>query len=291
MLLHVRVEESARITEDAVISGIAAIPQVSRNEVLYLPNEIAHADGKTVPLNWMHSDPIKKIGEVKFHWDAEKLRLMYEGRVTDPTVSQMVKNRKMFVSLGADFASQEKTCDTTSCYQTPLGLNIFELSIVDTPGIPQVSLNVVESYLRESATANPSDAYSFTSLKLDSSNSKRIMEKETPQVSNEDTTTIIKKVQTDEAPKTEIECPPGQKDDGEGKCVPVAPEEQADTGCGCNKDEVIKPEETKQVPVFDAKQFESSLQKGLDSLADKIGILVKVTHIVLALAHLIIKAS
>ena len=62
------IESYARVSEDgAKIAGIAAISRFSRNGVLYFPNELAAQNDKTVPLNWMHAEPIKQIGEVKLH--------------------------------------------------------------------------------------------------------------------------------------------------------------------------------------------------------------------------------
>ena len=46
--------ESVFKLEEQKISGLALIPRISRNNTLYTNNELARADGVTVPLNWEH---------------------------------------------------------------------------------------------------------------------------------------------------------------------------------------------------------------------------------------------
>lgn len=285
------IESVARTTEGGTeIFGVAAVSMFSRNDNVYFPAELARNDGKIVPLNWMHEDPVRKIGEVTLTFNQEKRRLMYQGTITDPEIADLVKNRELFVSIGADSADQKEVCDTAQCYNAPIGLDIFELSIVDVPGIPEVTLNVLRESFKESFTSLVHENFQKNQMSTNS-------EKTNPQdkeVSEDTTTTVTKTVQTDPKPesdqqtqpqKQEQECPPGQRWDGE-KCVPIEKSESEQSeDCGCGKKHQPeantpnidqKSEETKVPEVkLDTSAFENSLQKGLKDLTDQIGALVK----------------
>ena len=137
--------ESVVTLEGVRISGLALMPRISRNGNLYTPNEMARADNKTVPLDWNH-DKKQQIGQVTFHYDPELTQLRYEGMVTDDAVAKILRNKKMFVSIEADVESIKDVCDTRTCYRMPLGLEFTGLGIVETPGIPESTLNIIEKY-------------------------------------------------------------------------------------------------------------------------------------------------
>ncbi|MDE1867051.1 MAG: hypothetical protein KGI08_04990 [Thaumarchaeota archaeon] len=138
--------ESTLVIESHKISGIALIPRISRNQNLYLPEELKRADGKTVPLNWEHQTEKSAIGQVTFHYDKDLQQLRYEGIITDENAYTLIKNRTHHVSIGAEPSSVKSVCGSEQCYNLPEGLNFKELSIVATPGIPESTVNLIESF-------------------------------------------------------------------------------------------------------------------------------------------------
>lgn len=141
--------ESTIVIESHKISGIALIPRISRNQNLYLPEELKRADGKTVPLNWEHQTEKSAIGQVTFHYDKDLQQLRYEGIITDENAYNLIKNRTHHVSIGAEPSSVKSVCGSEQCYNLPEGLNFRELSIVATPGIPESTVNLIESYFHD----------------------------------------------------------------------------------------------------------------------------------------------
>lgn len=137
--------ESVFSIESHTISGIALIPRVSRNMNFYLPEELKRADNKTVPLNWEHNTTIRPIGQVTFHYDKDLMQLRYEGTITDDTAYDIIKNNTYHVSIGASPSTVRSICGSEQCYNVPEGLNFQELSLVSTPGIPESTINLIES--------------------------------------------------------------------------------------------------------------------------------------------------
>ena len=117
------------------ISGLLALPRVSRNGNFYFPEELAKADGKDVPLRWNHiQDNEGIIGTAHLSYDKDKMQINYEAIVNNAEIEQMLTNKEFKVSLGAEPEKEEKIChDEGNCYNVPLGLNFKEMSIVETP--------------------------------------------------------------------------------------------------------------------------------------------------------------
>lgn len=264
--MQVVIETFATVSEAGTkIAGLALTPRISRNNNFYFPSQLERADGKVVPLRWEHGGSSTNIGEAIFHYDKEKMQLNYEAVITNKEAALQVRNRKLFVSIGAQVGdATEKICDSQNkCYSAPQELNFEELSIVEVAGIPESTVTIIESCgakictKEEGCKCDESQETSddITSINAITENSSMTLEqtKDSVEESTVTTTTVKKEEDTPvEAPKAqEVECPAGQKDDGNGKCVPeVAPQE-----CGCNKEENKEEESTK----FDADSFKKEM--------------------------------
>ena len=199
------------------ITGLLALPRISRNGNFYYPEELAKADGKTVPLRWNHiQDNEGIIGTAKLSYDEDKMQINYEATVDNEGVEQQLVNKEFKVSLGAEPQKEEQIChDEGKCYNVPLGLDFKEMSIVETPGIPEATLDVIEYFTTESVKFEDCKCENTSN---NTSNKEIIMAEETETKVTVDT----KEVPAKEAPQ----CPEGQalKD---GKCVPEAPAPEA----------------------------------------------------------------
>ena len=200
------------------ITGLLALPRISRNGNFYFPEELAKADGKTVPLRWNHiQDNEGIIGTAKLSYDQDKMQINYEATVENEAVEQQLTNKEFKVSLGAEPQKEEKIChDEGKCYNVPLGLDFKEMSIVETPGIPEATLDVIEYFTTESVK--------FEDCKCENT-SNNTSNKEIKNMAEETETKVT--VDTKEVPAKEApQCPEGQalKD---GKCVPEAPAPEA----------------------------------------------------------------
>tara|TARA_R100000808_G_scaffold2373_1_gene9516 strand:- start:3396 stop:5273 length:1878 start_codon:yes stop_codon:yes gene_type:complete len=200
------------------ITGLLALPRISRNGNFYYPEELAKADGKTVPLRWNHiQDNEGIIGTAKLSYDQDKMQINYEATVDNEGVEQQLVNKEFKVSLGAEPQKEEKIChDEGKCYNVPLGLDFKEMSIVETPGIPEATLDVIEYFTTESVKFEDCECENTSN---NTSNKEISMAEETETKVTVDT----KEVPAKEAPQ---QCPEGQalKD---GKCVPEAPAPEA----------------------------------------------------------------
>ena len=199
------------------ITGLLALPRISRNGNFYYPEELAKADGKTVPLRWNHiQDNEGIIGTAKLSYDEDKMQINYEATVDNEGVEQQLVNKEFKVSLGAEPQKEEQIChDEGKCYNVPLGLDFKEMSIVETPGIPEATLDVIEYFTTESVK--------FEDCKCENtSNNTSIKEIIMAEETETKVTVDTKEVPAKEAPQ----CPEGQalKD---GKCVPEAPAPEA----------------------------------------------------------------
>ena len=225
------------------ITGLLALPRISRNGNFYFPEELAKADGKTVPLRWNHiQDNEGIIGSAKLSYDPEKMQINYEATVDNEAVEAQLGNKEFKVSLGAEPEREETMCHKEGkCYNVPLGLTFKEMSIVETPGIPEATLDVIEYFVSESVK--------FQIIKSENT-SDNVSIKEINNMAEKTETQVT--VNTKEIPvQEEPECPEGQ-DWKDGKCSPIAiaPEEIASEDdvstnlkslpkedCGCSKAE------------------------------------------------------
>ncbi len=163
-------------TDGKKIKGTLAYAGVSRNNRLYLPEELSKGDGMTVPLIINHASiegaedelyvekrlPPEivtalennqeiKVGRVTLSWDPEHLLLSYEGIITDPFFIKEVADAGMNVSLGMYYdADSPKVCDQ-ECYTMIKGAEFHEVSLVYHPGFPIATLEAAESLLKNKA--------------------------------------------------------------------------------------------------------------------------------------------
>jgi hypothetical protein len=140
------------VKENHIWGVVAPAGRISRNNNLYLPSELIHGNGKTVPLFADHEDfefqegkptgkmtQIKPRGYVTLHWNPQLQRLEFDGEVTDPDLINSIKEgERPYVSL----AAQPHSYDIYHGHTVPLGLDFFSLSAVKDPGIPETSLNM-----------------------------------------------------------------------------------------------------------------------------------------------------
>lgn len=129
------------------IAGLAIIPRVSRNNVFYFPQELAKFDNVQVPLRWNHDQSDEGIiGTAKFFFDSEKNQVRYEAEITNPIYQKYVDDHNFQVSIGALVEKENEIChpEGKGCFHAPILSTPTELSIVETPGIPESTLVVIE---------------------------------------------------------------------------------------------------------------------------------------------------
>ena len=251
------------------IGGLALTPRISRNNNFYFPSQLERADGKVVPLRWEHGGAATNIGEAVFSYDKDLMQLNYTAVITNQEAAAHVRNRKMFVSIGAQVGEQGKICDNLkNCYVSPQELNFEELSIVEVAGIPESTVTVIESMgvkvtqIEESCpdelTAPVETSDNITSVNANLLNSN-MTSNENDSVEESTVVTTTKREETTDAPAkaAEVECPEGQKD-VDGKCVPVdaAPQEAP---------RVVPTQNTEQEKAFDADSFKSDILSSVKS--------------------------
>ncbi len=138
-------ETFSTVDETAKITGIAAIPRISRNNRLYLKSELERVNGLKVPLNWEHTERI--IGEVTFHYDPTLEQLTYDGVITDSQIAQEAKTKQLHTSIQASAREVRSQCFTNAdCMDIPMGLYDWQLAVTSSPGIPETSVGVYERF-------------------------------------------------------------------------------------------------------------------------------------------------
>ncbi|MBI2184224.1 MAG: hypothetical protein HYU39_04610 [Thaumarchaeota archaeon] len=145
--------QSTCIINERHVSGVLAIPRVSRNGFLYLPDELAKADGRSIPVYLEHDYSREPVGLAKLTWDPDLWQLRYEGEVVDSVPLPR------HTSLGAEYEFEERI----DGYVVPRGLDFYEMSLVVDPGIPETSV-VAESARRRLAIVESVSAVRGSSL-------------------------------------------------------------------------------------------------------------------------------
>lgn len=142
-------ESWTRVDESAKIHGKALIPRISRNNNLYTKKELKRFDNVTVPMNWEH-DPSKVIGTATFLYNEELETVFYEGEITDDAAANLARNRILYTSIEANPRSATTFCNgPDDCMNVPKDMQPVALALTETPGIPETSVNLLESYLKE----------------------------------------------------------------------------------------------------------------------------------------------
>jgi len=251
------------------IGGLALTPRISRNNNFYFPSQLERADGKVVPLRWEHGGASTNIGEAIFSYDKDLLQLNYSAVVTNEEAAKQIRNRKLFVSIGAKVGVQQEVCDQSkNCYLAPQELAFEELSIVEVAGIPESTVNVIESMGVKVTQIEEACPETITSVNENSTSSSMTIKDESNVEESTVTTTTTKREETTDAPAVqpvaakEVECPEGQKD-VDGKCVPqdAAPQEAP------LNVQVVKPVENNQTEntPFDANAFKADILASVKS--------------------------
>ncbi|MCW4024920.1 MAG: hypothetical protein NWF01_07800 [Candidatus Bathyarchaeota archaeon] len=115
---------------------------MSRNLNIYTPKELEAFSSKLVeaPIYLEHVSASNAVGKVtKTSWDGQ--RLLYEAEIYDENTADKIRNGLIrHVSVGADYS----TSDVVDA-MVPHGLFNAEMSLVAVPGIPETSINVLES--------------------------------------------------------------------------------------------------------------------------------------------------
>jgi len=143
------IEAYSTIDEQAHITGVALIPRISRNDNLYTKEELKRFNNVKVPLNWEH-DPDRVIGSVTFHYNQDLETVYYDGMITDEAAADLARNKTLFTSIEADPTSMREICNgPNDCFSMPFGLIPIGLSLTETPGVPETSVTVIESIIKE----------------------------------------------------------------------------------------------------------------------------------------------
>lgn len=134
------------------IDGILATPRVSRNKNFYFPEELARGHNMVVPLRWEH---IKEnegiIGTSKLIWDETLMQLRYIATVNNPEIEAKIaqaesEGHPFRTSLGIAAESHTQICHTAgNCYTVPVQIKFKEMSVVMDAGIPESTVNMLES--------------------------------------------------------------------------------------------------------------------------------------------------
>ncbi|MEM2759868.1 MAG: hypothetical protein QXU32_06590 [Nitrososphaerales archaeon] len=132
------------------IAGVLSIPRASLNGWIYLPEELALQDGKSVPMFFEHEeifDPnAVPIGRMNVYWNQDLMQLNYEAIVTDKEKIALIdKGEYRHVSMGATW----EDFDLIRGWLFPRGTEIVEGSLVKFPGIPESSVNIIDHVRRE----------------------------------------------------------------------------------------------------------------------------------------------
>ncbi len=140
------------------ISGVAMVAGISRNFNVYTPDELAAFAEKLVnaPLYLEHVSASQAVGKVtKCTYDAASRSLRYVAEVYDVASAEKIRNGLIrHVSVGADY----QTMDLVDA-KVPHGLYNAELSLVAVPGMPETTIQVLESlvHLHSSVPASGKD--------------------------------------------------------------------------------------------------------------------------------------
>ena len=137
------------------IEGTLAMPRKSLNNNFYFASELSKGDGQTIPLRLNHNkEPDGIIGNSTLSWDNDKEQLSYAATINHAQVEAEVQklldqNLDVKVSLGLSANGEQEICknDTDECMNAPIDVSFNEMSVLlgENPGIPEVSLSVVES--------------------------------------------------------------------------------------------------------------------------------------------------
>lgn len=135
----IKVEESTRI------EGVLATPRISRNGVLYYPDQLAKQSGKTIPIDLEHNHE-HTIGTAKLSWNARLQRLEYSGRIEDPSLESQLKAGQEYHTSLEGVCKSEEICSEDACYTAcSENLDIDRMALVLEPGIPETTVNVAET--------------------------------------------------------------------------------------------------------------------------------------------------
>ena len=203
-MIKLIIESLGTVSEQAQITGIAAVPRISRNGNLYTKTELERADGVRVPLNWEHNSD-KVIGHATFRYNPELEQLFYEATVTDESTAALVRNKKLFTSIEADVRDVQQICNgPRDCFAMPVGLEFRALALTEMPGIPETTVTVTEKFIGLPPHTCPADS----SLVHNASKAESMTSEDKP-------------CNCKESKTKEQECGPDQMWDADAqKCVP-----------------------------------------------------------------------
>jgi len=141
-------ESTAKIIktkEGSKIQGVLAIPRVSRNNVLYLPEQLARNHGKTIVVDLEHNHN-HNIGFARLSWNKELQRLEYSGQISDREVETRLKDGVEYHTSLEGGCESEEICGENTCYTACISnTNIERMALVLEPGIPETTVNITES--------------------------------------------------------------------------------------------------------------------------------------------------
>jgi len=128
------------------IKGVLTSARVSRNNRLYLPEELRRmADelkGRELPVYWEHVSAQNAVGRARIFWDELNKAIRYEAEIFDEEAAEKIRSGVVkHVSLGADY----ETLDLVDGVVVPRNLHLREISLVAVPGIPEANIELVES--------------------------------------------------------------------------------------------------------------------------------------------------
>ncbi|RLG06508.1 MAG: hypothetical protein DRN68_06855, partial [Thaumarchaeota archaeon] len=150
------------------IRGILAPARVSRNDRLYLPEELRkmaeEVKGKEIPVYWEHISAQNAVGKARVYWDDVNKVLRYEAEIFDESAADKIRSGLVkHVSLGADY----ETMDLIDDVIIPRNLHLREISLVAVPGIPESNIEIIENLIELKAVERAVEVHETPKAPLD----------------------------------------------------------------------------------------------------------------------------
>jgi len=235
------------------IEGTLAMPRKSLNNTFYWASELAKGHNKTIPLRLNHGKEEQDIiGSSTLTWDADKEHLNYAATVNnsqveaelDKLISQNIDPK---VSLGLTATGEEDICKSDGsgeCMKSPLNVTFGEMSVLigENPGIPEVSLTVIEKKCGMHCIELESETFKInTSISNESDDNNKMSVKTEAEIDAELTAKIDAKLgevldarlAKVDADKAEAEKAEAEKADADAKAKKEADDKCAEDDIAC----------------------------------------------------------
>ena len=246
------------------IEGTLAMPRKSLNDNFYFASELAKGHEQTIKLRANHDKTDTGIiGESTLTWNEDVEQLSYAATVNHAMAEAEIQklqdqNIPVKVSLGLSATGETEFChpEGGDCMKAPTGVKFNEMSVLfgENPGIPEVTLSVVEKKCGERIVELFSEDCKITSISNESTDNISMTDKTEQEIDAELTAKIdaklgevldarLAKVDADkaEAEKAKLEAEKAEADKAEAD--KAEKDAEAEKKAKSDKDELAKKEE------------------------------------------------